>query len=194
MPSAKRSQNFGTGRTNSLDTDLQSTETHDSADLRRFFAIFAIALVLFYAVYATATVMAWLDWILRATAFLTAASLATIGFDARADGPMVVAPEFVFLVVRGCSGIEPIGFLLSAAVATPVPRPRRILFALLGAMALVALNIFRLVTLAVIGIHHPQVSDFLHWKIWPVVTITAVAGMWVLWVYRMRVQTHVIEA
>jgi exosortase/archaeosortase len=77
-----------------------------------------------------------------------AAALSALGYEARADGAVVTGAAFAFRVVRGCDGLEPIGFLLAAALATPAAVRTRCLFTLAGGVFLLLLNLVRLVSLA----------------------------------------------
>lgn len=156
----------------------------------RFTLLLFAGLALFYAGYALFSASGYMEPFLRLIASVSAAVLSALGYEARADGAVVTAPAFAFEVVRGCDGLEPIGFLLTAALATPAAVRTRCLFALVGGVFLLALNLARLVCLALVDVYFPQLTEAIHWNAWPAVIIIVVVLLWVCWVRRVRLTGH----
>lgn len=158
----------------------------------RFAILLFAGLGVFYAGYALFSASPYLNTLLRLIATASAAVLSVLGFEAHADGTVVMGTAFAFRVVRGCDGLEPVGFLLAATLATPAPIRMRCLFAAVGAAFLLTLNLARLVSLAVMDVYFPSLTDAMHWEAWPAITIVVVLAMWVVWVRRMRLRDHAI--
>jgi len=156
----------------------------------RFTVLLFAGLAVFYAGYAFFSASRYMGGFLRLIASISAAALSALGYEAQADGALVTAPAFAFQVVRGCDGLEPVGFLLAAALATPAAVRTRCLFALVGGVFLLALNLVRLVSLALVDAYFPQITEAIHWNAWPGVTIVVVVLLWVYWVRRVRLTGH----
>jgi exosortase/archaeosortase family protein len=144
----------------------------------------------FYAGYALFSASRYMGGFLRVIASISAAGLSALGYEARADGAVVMGRAFAFQVVRGCDGLEPVGFLLAAALATPATVRTRCLFALVGTVFLLALNLVRLVSLALVDVYFPRLTEAIHWNAWPAVLIVVVVLLWVCWVRRVRLTGH----
>lgn len=152
----------------------------------RFTFFLLTGLAVFYAANAFFSTSRYLKPFLGLIASTSAAALDMLGYEAHANGLEVTAPAFAYRVVGECDGLEPVGFLVAAAFATPAAMKTRCLFALGGALFLFALNIVRLVSLAMAEAHIPRFTDALHWNVWPVLLIVAVLLLWVSWVRRCR--------
>lgn len=148
---------------------------------------------MFYAGYALLSASEYFVSALQWTASASAAVLGALGHEVRVDGAVVTGSAFAFRVVRGCDGLEPIGFLLAATLATPAPIRTRLLFAVVGAAFLLALNLARLVSLALMDVYFPSLTDTMHWEAWPAVTIVIVVLLWLSWVRRLRLAGHAVR-
>lgn len=156
----------------------------------RFTILLFTGLTVFYVGYALFSQSRYMEGVLRLTASISAAALSALGQEARADGALVIAPAFAFQVVGGCDGLEPVGFLLAVALATPTAVKIRGLFALVGTGFLLILNLVRLVSLGLVGAYFPGVTNALHWNAWPAFTIVVVVLLWICWVRRVRLTGH----
>ncbi|MFH1110931.1 MAG: hypothetical protein V1790_17290 [Planctomycetota bacterium] len=156
----------------------------------RFTVLLFAGLGVFYAGYGLFSASDYMDGFLRLIASISAAVLSALGHEARANSALVMGPAFAFRVIRGCDGLEPVGFLLAAALATPAALRTRGLFALAGGVFLLALNLVRLVSLALVDAYFPRLTEAIHWNAWPGVTIVVVVLLWVCWVRRLRLRDH----
>lgn len=156
----------------------------------RYTLLLSAGLAVFYAVYALFSASRYMEPLLRLVASISAAALNALGYEAGAAGAVVSAPAFSFRVVRGCDGLEPVGFLLAAALATPATLKTRCLFALVGSVFLLALNLVRLVSLAMMDVYFPRFTEAIHWNAWPAVTIVVVVVLWLCWVRHLRLTGH----
>lgn len=156
----------------------------------RFTLLLFAGLAVFYAGYGLFSASDYMDGFLRVIASISAAVLSALGHEARVDGAVVMGPAFAFEVVRGCDGLEPAGFLLAAALATPATARTRCLFALVGGAFLLALNLVRLVSLALVDAYIPRLTQAIHWNVWPGLTVLVVVLVWVCWARRVRLTGH----
>ena len=150
----------------------------------RFTVLLFTGLAVFYAGYTLFSTSRYMEGFLRLIASISAAALSALGYETRADGAVVMGRAFAFEVVRGCDGLEPVGFLLAAALATPATVRTRCLFALVGGVFLLALNVVRLVSLALVDAYIPRLTEAIHWNVWPAVIIVVVVLLWVCWARR----------
>jgi len=156
----------------------------------RFTVLLFAGLGVFYAGYALFSASRYMEGFLRLIASMSAAALSALGYEARVDGALVTGPAFAFQVMRGCDGLEPVGFLLAAALATPAAMRTRCLFALVGGAFLLALNLVRLVSMALVDSYSPKLTEAMHGNAWPAVIIVTVVLLWVCWVRRVRLTGH----
>lgn len=152
--------------------------------------LFAGLAVFYYAGYGLFSASRYMEGFLRLVASVSAAVLSALGYETRVDGAVVTGPAFAFQVVRGCDGLEPVGFLLAAALATPTAVRTRCLFAIVGGVFLLALNLVRLVSLALADVYFPRLTEAIHLNAWPAVIIVVVVLLWVCWVRRVRLTGH----
>ncbi|MCH9003314.1 MAG: archaeosortase/exosortase family protein [Planctomycetes bacterium] len=94
----------------------------------------------------------------------------------------VNSPDFSMRIVRGCDAIEPTAAFVAAVLASPVSLWAKIPGILIGTMALVVINVVRLVSLFFIGIYVPSVLDFMHFDFWQAAFIVLAICFWAIWV------------
>ena len=94
----------------------------------------------------------------------------------------VTSPEYSMRIVRGCDAIEPTAAFVAAVLASPVSLWAKIPGILIGTMALVVINVLRLVSLFFIGVYVPSVSDFMHFDFWQAAFIVLAICFWAIWV------------
>jgi len=140
----------------------------------------------FYGSYALFSASTYADSLLRLIAAVSGAGLSALGYEARVSGVIVTGQEFAFRVVRGCDGLEPVGFLWAAVFATPATLPKKCQFAAFGGAVLLLLNLLRVVSVALVDVHFPTVAEAVHWNAWPAAIILIVVVLWLCWVRRIR--------
>jgi exosortase/archaeosortase family protein len=84
-------------------------------------------------------------------------------------------------VGQGCDAIDVVAILLAATVATPAALARRLSFLGFGLVAILALNIARLLTLLYADSFSSTFMDILHVYVWPVILLFACLGLWYYW-------------
>ncbi len=144
--------------------------------------LFAILMGAFYAVYLPFSGEEgifgdYLALIARASGII----LNLVGQDITIDGTGVDTRGFGMEIVRGCDGVEATALFASAVLASPVALRARLVFMLAGTAALVLINIFRNVTIFLVGVYFPAAVDRIHFEAWPGVMIVLVLVSWLIW-------------
>lgn len=146
----------------------------------RVVVIFAAALA------ATAIVSgevggAWLDAFCAALAQIASFALTLLGVPASLDGATVGSDAFSAVIVPECSALDVIILFGAAVLVYPTSISARLRGLLLGVAALFALNIARIVSLMLIGIHYPDSLEDAHLLVWQTAMALAAIGLWMLW-------------
>jgi exosortase/archaeosortase family protein len=118
---------------------------------------------------------------MRLDAQVGARVLRLLGQEAVADGAQIVSPRFAIEIRRGCDAIEPSAVFLSALIAFPAAIRTKIPGAVIGAVLLAVVNIIRIVSLFLVGVHYPSAFQVLHVDVWQAMFIFLAILLWVLW-------------
>ena len=148
----------------------------------RFCGAFALLTIVFYLVLYTPFLgAAFLSSIVDAYSSATNFVLHLVGVDSSQSGTVLVGDKFSMRIVHECTAVEPSGILAIAVLAYPAPFRARIAGVVMGLALLQAINLFRLVTLFLIGEHFSTAFDFVHGDGWQVLFLILAVGMWLLW-------------
>lgn len=124
---------------------------------------------------------AWLDAFYALLAQIAGFALTLIGVPASSDGAIVGADAFTAVIVAECTALDVIIIFGAAVLAYPASIGARLRGLLLGVAALFALNIARIVSLILIGIHYPDWLEDTHLWVWQPAMAIAAIGLWMLW-------------
>jgi exosortase/archaeosortase family protein len=148
----------------------------------RFLAIFLALMVIYYAL----TLSPWVDAngllpVMKASAHGTSVLLNLIGFKTTVEGVVVRGPVYAVAVRRGCDPLEPIALFAAAATAFPAPWRQKFAGLLLVSVFLFGLNLIRVVSLYLLGVHKSALLESFHLVWWPALFIACSLVLWVLW-------------
>ena len=132
---------------------------------------------------------AWLDAFCAMLAQIAGFALTLIGVPASSDGAIVGADAFSAVIVPECSALNVIVLFGAAVLVYPTAIGARLRGLLLGVAALFALNIVRIVSLMLIGIHYPDSMEDAHLRIWQPAMALATIVLWLLWQWRVSSAT-----
>ncbi len=118
---------------------------------------------------------------LRASAALSASLLRFVGADASADNASMSGGGFDMKIALGCDAIQPIALFCCAVLASPIPLRPKLAGIVFGTIAMLMLNIVRIMTLFLAGIHTPRFFELLHVDIWQAAFIFVAMLLWVRW-------------
>jgi len=152
--------------------------------IARFATLFAIILLAAFATELTppgqALVRPW-------TAFIAQGSGAVIRAfdgDARAVGDTVLSPGtgFAMTIEAGCNGVEAMLVLLAGVLAYPAPWRHKVVGVAIGAAAIQALNLLRIVSLFYLGQWNLAWFDWAHLYAWQALIMLDALLVWMLWI------------
>ena len=146
-----------------------------------FAGSFLLICLLFYLI----TNMDWFSTfrapILAGYSSISAFILNIFGFGVTANGELLSSDSFSVSIEEGCDAIAPaILFAISVAIF-PIAWEKRWKGLLLGLLAIVILNIVRIVSLYLTGIYVPSLFEFMHVDFWQAVFIVFTVGIWIYW-------------
>ena len=125
---------------------------------------------------------AWLGAFYSLLAQTAGFALTLLGVPASSDGATVGADAFTAIIVTECTALDVIILFGAAVLAYPASISTRLRGLLLGVAALFALNIARIVSLILIGIHYPDSLEDAHLWVWQPAMAIAAIGLWILWI------------
>ena len=108
-----------------------------------------------------------------------------VGHDSTVVGATITAAGFPVQIVRGCDGLEPIAAFVAAVVASPVSLWAKLPGIVIGGVCLWLINLARIISLVLIGIHFPRAFDAMHQEVWQAAFIVLAIGFWAIWVQRV---------
>ena len=152
--------------------------------MRRFAILFVVTLLALFTLELTppgqAVVQPW-------TAFVAESSSAFIRLfdgDARAQGNMVYSSRtgFAMVIVAGCNGVEAMLVLLAGILAYPAPWRSKLVGLAIGAVAIQALNLVRIVSLFYLGQWDMKWFEWAHLYVWQGLIMLDALLVWMLWI------------
>ena len=103
------------------------------------------------------------------------------GYGTNASGPLISSSDFSVSIEEGCDAIAPsILFAISVAIF-PIAWSVRWRGLLWGLLAISVLNLIRIVSLFLTGIHIPSLFEFMHVDVWQAIFIVFTVGIWIYW-------------
>ena len=112
----------------------------------------------------------------------TGGVLQVLGQEITVDGTSVSSPVFSMEIVRGCDAIEPVAAFVAAVLASPVALWAKIPGILVGATAMLLINLIRIVSLYFVGVHFPKALDIMHLDVWQAAFVVLAICFWAIWV------------
>lgn len=164
----------------------------------RFLAIFGLITLGAFAVQVTP----WVDThavtpLLSDLADLARGLIRLFGGAADSSDNVLSHPEngFAIRISNGCSGIEAVILLIAAMAAYPAPWRYRLLGWGLGVIAIMAVNMLRIISLFYIGQHAPAWFDWAHLYAWELLIMLDGVLVYLAWLRWMpSAQRRSIEA
>ncbi|MGR9107349.1 MAG: exosortase H [Gammaproteobacteria bacterium] len=152
--------------------------------MRRYFGVFAGVLLLLFTLELLNPVREVL--IVPITRWIAACSAYLINlFDARivSQGVVIQNPVngFAVEIAAGCNGVEPIIVLTAAIIAFPSTFLSKCVGVVVGAFAIQALNIVRVISLFYLGQWDKEVFEWAHLYLWQALIILDALVVWLIW-------------
>jgi exosortase H (IPTLxxWG-CTERM-specific) len=153
--------------------------------LMRAYVIFFVSIVSLYTLLRTSVFREYVAEPL-AVAFATVGGLALnlLSQKATVAGTLLQVEGFAARIDDVCTGIFVVAIYLSAVLAYPSRPAEKLKGFVLGASAILVLNLIRVVSLMVIGRYFPQFFETAHLLVWQSVIIFSALLVWVYWTER----------
>lgn len=116
---------------------------------------------------------------------VSGATLDLLGQDVHMQGTIIRGSRFAVNIRNGCNGVEAMLIFLAAVLAFPAPWRARLLGLAIGAVAIQAVNLVRVVALYLTGAYFPTWFDASHTVVWQTVVILFSVLLWILWANRL---------
>ena len=116
---------------------------------------------------------------------VSGATLDLLGQDVRMQGTIIRGSRFAVNIRNGCNGVEAMLIFLAAVLAFPAPWRARLLGLAIGAVAIQAINLVRVVALYLTGAYLPSLFNTSHTVVWQTVVILFSVLLWILWANRL---------
>ena len=147
----------------------------------RFFALFFGMMILFYIFYVSLYEDYLENGITHINAVIGSFLINLFGYGTAVSGSEIQG-TFIMNVKRGCDAIEPIGLASSIILAYPTVLKRKIPGLLVGVGILLLINLIRIVTLYMTGIHFPKFFEVMHLEVWQFLFIILAVLYSILWI------------
>ncbi len=152
------------------------------APLLLFGLKFCVLTALFYLILQIPFCQKMVSAVTIAEARLSGVVLNILGQHNHVDGSTLsTGSHSVIQVVSSCSGFDFLSFFSAAVLVFPVPFAKKAAGMLIGLPLLMALNLVRIVSLYLVGVHFPKFFDFVHEEIWALILISVTIILYIVW-------------
>jgi len=152
-----------------------------SGEIARFYMVFVPCLIAFGIVYLMLRTNPVLDPFLEFNAGIVSAALSLFGVSSEVSGATVISSMFSFYVIAECTSLLFTGIFISAVLAWPATKKRKLNGIAIGVAGLFLLNLIRMITLFYIGSSMEGLFDIIHFFVWPIVMVVVTIGLWLFW-------------
>ncbi len=180
---SERRERIASRKHRGLRGDGRTADRGSGRPVLRAVVIFCLLLAVFYACELTgASDGSWRRAYLRTIAQSSSWILGWCGYASRVEDLTIIAPQFSVTIVRGCDALDTIAAFGAAVIASPVTAWAKLPGLFAGATALLLLNLVRVVSLFLVGIHAPAAFDVMHREVWQASFVVAAVIFWAIWV------------
>ncbi len=153
--------------------------------LVRAYVIFFVCILSFYTLLRTSLLREYVAEPL-AVAFASVSGLVLnlLSLKAAASGTMLQVEGFGVQIDDVCTGIFVVAIYLSAVLAYPSRAGEKLKGLMLGASAILILNLIRVISLMYIGLYLPQFFETAHLLVWQSLIIFSALLTWIYWTER----------
>lgn len=158
-----------------------------------FLGLVVLIIILFYLIYRNAWAEANVFTpVVNLYAAISGKLLSLLGFPVHVDGDLIYSSGFSISIKKGCDAAEPMAIFIAGLIAFPALVRTKLAGLVLGLAILFLLNLVRIISLYIIGIHSPEFFEAMHLAVWQVVFIISAILLWYLWL-RYLVNRTVIK-
>ncbi|MEA2074199.1 MAG: exosortase H [Euryarchaeota archaeon] len=164
--------------------DIVSTvveKAKENIEALKYVAFFLAFCFVFYLVYYFLTLRGSLSILKNLTASILGALFSICGADVVIQGATISINGFGLEIIDECTAVFSSIVYCSAVLAYPATAKNKGVGIAFGVPSLYAINIFRLSVLALVGIYHPDMFEFVHVYLWQASFIIFVVVIFLLW-------------
>jgi len=154
----------------------------DRAPILLFCGKFFGLLILFYFLFYLPVCRRALDTSTLYYARFASAILGRLGEGVHCAGATISSPAFSMTVLPSCSAFEFPLFFAALVIAFPSPIRPKIIGILAGAGFFLILNLVRITSLFLIGVHLPKAFTLAHERFWGTILICAIVALSFFWI------------
>ena len=148
----------------------------------RFAVICSSCFLIFGALYFWAKTGDILKPFLAFNAVLASSMLNLFGASTEVSGALIATDDSSFLVIAECTSIIPTGVFVATMLAWPSRPLLKIAGICFGSVVFFVINMGRIISLYYIADVSPDLLDLFHFYVWGVLTVVAIAVVWLSWV------------
>jgi archaeosortase B (VPXXXP-CTERM-specific) len=168
----------------SINTEVE--EARDTEAALRYVVLFLAFCLVFYLVYYVLTLRGSLSLLKDTTAVILGALFSLGGTSVMVNGATVSINGFGLEIIDECTAVFSSIVYCSAVLAYPTTWKNKSLGIAFGVPSLYAINILRLSLLALVGISHPAMFEFVHVYLWQASFIIFVVAIFLLWLRHLE--------
>ena len=154
----------------------------------KFVLLFVLVMAVFYFVFyqppeKSKLIHSFTRGYLNAYAWVSSGLIQTLGYDISRTANVIQSKtnSFSVSVVRGCDAMEAKALFVAGIIAFPITWRKKWIGLAVGLCVLVGLNIIRIVTLFITGMHARSFFDTMHIGIWQALFILLTIVIWLIW-------------
>ncbi len=109
--------------------------------------------------------------------------LKLFGEDITINGVLLWSPRFAVTIYNGCNGLITSLIFISGVLSFPARGSAKVIGVIGGLLAILVINLIRIISLWYIGIYLPQFFSQSHIFIWQSLVILAGVTLWIIWAH-----------
>jgi len=156
-------------------------KARENKEAIRYVALFLTFCLAFYLVYYLLTLRGSMSVLKNLTALILGSVFSVGGASVVVEEAIVSINGFGLEIIDECTAVFSAIVYCSCVLAYPTTLKNRGMGILFGVPSLYAINILRLVVLALVGIYHPNMFEFVHVYLWQASFIIFVVVLFLLW-------------
>jgi len=165
---------------------------NERKDVLKFLASFLLLVLLLFTLSATDIFNVIRQPLTNLYTWISGQILNIFGSNTTVRGDTLSTSQFVINVKAGCDGVAPMILYWTTIAVFPIAWKYKWQGLLYGTIFLFILNIIRIITLFLAGVHARSIFDFLHVELWQIIFIAMTIFVWLYW-YRWAQKNILLE-
>ncbi|NQE46804.1 hypothetical protein C5S31_12360 [ANME-1 cluster archaeon GoMg2] len=155
----------------------------ENGEAIKYVALFLAFCFAFYMVYYAITVSGSgiMVHVRHVTALILGAIFSLVGLDVVVRGDVLTINGFSMEIIDECTAVFSSIVYSSCVLAYPATPKQKGLGILFGVPSLYAINLLRIFVLALVGMHNPEMFEFMHVYLWQASFIIFVVVLFLIW-------------